>query len=328
MLNFLIRIDQEQETDMINCRIGIVILNYETWELSLRCMKSIHASAAGCKYKIYLIDNASKRPMPQAVKDYLALSEPDACYIHAEKNRGYAAGNNLGLKNALDDGCSVVIVANNDIIFKNNAMKRLAECLLRCPKAGIAGPKVINEAGQVQISRCSMKTGMKEIIQIFTAAKKISRRKWKTYYCLDKDPNRKATAYYVSGCCFAISRECAKKVTPLDEGTVLFYEELILGLRMEQAGYKTIYEPSSVVIHQHGATTNTVQPFMHQCISQSELYYCSRYLGAKKYQLWLLYQYRRLLYRMRCIGNVQFKEYWKIFDKATRKAYDEAGKFR
>lgn len=312
---------------MVNDRIGIVILNYETWELSLRCMKSIRASAAGCTYKIYLIDNASTKAMPQAVQKYLACSEPDACYIRAESNRGYSAGNNLGIEQALKDGCSAIVVANNDIVFKNHAIQKLAECLRTCPHAGIAGPKVVDQAGRVQISRCSMRTGMKEMFQIFTGAKKVFRRKWKKYYCLDKDPDQQSPAYYVSGCCFAMSRECAEKVTPLDEGTVLYYEELILGLRMEQAGYQTVYEPESVVMHQHGATTKTVQPFMHQCISQSELYYCSMYLRAEKYQLWMLYHYRRLLYRMRCIADPAYRKYWKAFDAAVREAYAQSKQY-
>ncbi len=309
---------------MAECMIGIVILNYETWELSMRCMESICISDTGCAARIYLVDNASKKAMPMTVRKYLAHCEPSVCYIQAEANLGYAAGNNLGIERALNDGCSVIVVANSDIVFTDHAVERLAACLLRCPKAGIAGPKVVNEAGQVQISRCSMRTGMKEIVQIFTAAKKVFRGKWKKYYCLDKDPDQKDFVYYVSGCCFAVSRECAKKVTPLDEGTVLYYEELILGQRMEQAGYQTVYEPASVVIHRHGATAGTVKPFMHQCISQSELYYCSRYAGAEKYQLWLLYQYRRILYMFRCMKYSEYRKYWKEFKTAAKKAYDQA----
>lgn len=83
-------------------KIGIVILNYQTWELSLRCMESIHRTCQGLFYQIYLVDNASKCPMPDQVRQRVGL---DFEFLQASENKGYAAGNNLGFERALADGC-------------------------------------------------------------------------------------------------------------------------------------------------------------------------------------------------------------------------------
>lgn len=123
---------------------------------------------------------------------------------------------------------------------------------------------------------------------------------------------------------FMMSRVCAEAVTPLDEWTILYDEEPILGIHMEEKGFQTLYYPDSVVIHRHGATTMQIQPFMYQCICQSELYYCSHYLHAKKWQLWLLYHYRRTLYRIRSRKDEKLKEYWDEFDRQTKNAYQKA----
>ena len=186
-------------------------------------------------------------------------------------------------------------------------------------RSGIVGPKVVDRTGQVQYSCCSMRTGMKEIFQLFTVAKLLFRRKWNRYYCLDRDPDRGRDVYYVSGCCFMMSAACAGQITPLDEHTVLYDEELIIGIRMEQCGLKTHYCPKAVVEHRHGHTTDRMKPFMFQCICQSELYYCSRYLHAKRWQLRLLYAYRCALYRIRCINDTKMRKYWKTFREQTRK---------
>lgn len=305
-------------------RIGVVILNYQTWELSLRCMKSVQNACGRYPYKIYLVDNASRRPMPLEIRKFLAKQNAQVSFLQAAENRGYACGNNIGIQKALDDGCSMVVISNNDIVFHKNAVKNMAVCMRKHRKAGIVGPMVLDENGNVQATRCSMKTTMKEIFQIYTVARIIFNRKWKAYYCLDQSTEKPAYAYHVSGCCFAVSRECAEAIMPLDEGTVLYYEEQIVGMRMEQSGYRTVYDPESVVVHRHGATTQKSRPFMYQCISQSELYYCSKYLKAKKQQLWVLYYYRRWLYQLRCIWYPQLRKYRRTYMQETSKAYRQA----
>lgn len=307
---------------------GIIILNYRTWNTTLRCIQSIQSTEPEGTYHIYLIDNASPNPMPEELHTYIERYQNIITYQQAKENRGYAAGNNIGIALAKKDGCDMLLITNNDIVFHKHSISTLVDSLKNHPEAGIAGPRVVNEDGETQISRCSMKTGMKEVLQINTILKLVCKKKWKKYYCLDQNPEEAVYVYHVSGCCFAMTGECADQVTPLDEGTVLYNEELILGIRMEEAGWKTYYEPQSVVVHQHGHTTGQVQPFMYQCISQSELYYCSKYLHAKRWQLWLLMRYRMLLYKVRTRGDKVLKahntqyiktitEYWNNLSKNT-----------
>lgn len=301
-------------------KIGIVILNYQTWELSLACIDSVHRTCSNLSYVIYLVDNASKRPMTDAVRKHLFV-EKRVKLLQAKENRGYAAGNNIGIKTALIDQCNVIIVTNNDILFQKQAVEKMAAYLAAHPKTGIVGPKVVDHKGQVLQSCCSMRTGIKEIFQFYTVAKWLFYKKWKTYNCLGQETGKPADVYHVSGCCFAISQECAQKVLPLDEGTMLYYEEPILGICMERAGYVTSYEPGSIVVHKHGATTKQNRPLMYQYISQSELYYCGKYLQAKKWQLCLLYSYRRLLYLLRSLTDHELRSYWRTFQKETSNTY-------
>ena len=301
---------------------GIIILNYQAWETSLKCMKSAAKTLKGEPYAIYLVDNASTEPMPESVKEYIGAHQ--VCFLQSPVNGGYASGNNIGIKKALADGCEYLLVTNNDILFGRDAIQNMADYLKRHPDTGITGPKVMTEDGKVHYSCCSRKTEMKDIFGIFTAAKLIFRRQWRSYYCLDQDPDEGRDVYYVSGCCFMMSAACAGKITPLDEHTVLYDEELIIGIRMEEAGLKTHYCPKARVLHRHGHTTEKAKPFMFQCICQSELYYCSHYLHAKRWQLFLLYGYRCALYRIRSIRDVKMREYWGTFRRQTRKSYQNS----
>ncbi|MBC5712803.1 glycosyltransferase [Roseburia sp. BX1005] len=303
--------------------LGIIILNYQTWEISIRCMESIKDTIGEIPYHIYLVDNASPILMPEICQNYLAKHRETVSFLQAAENRGYAAGNNIGIRQALVDNCEFILLTNNDIVFTSESISNMLVAF-KSRKVGIVGPKVLNTDGNIQVSRCAMKTEMREIFQVFTVAKKVFRRKYRRYYCLDQKIDKPSVVYYVSGCCFMMSRVCAEAVTPLDEGTILYDEEPILGIHMEEKGFQTLYYPDSVVIHRHGATIMQIQPFMYQCICQSELYYCSHYLHAKKWQLWLLYHYRRTLYRIRSRKDEKLKEYWDEFDRQTKNAYQKA----
>ncbi len=169
---------------------------------------------------------------------------------------------------------------------------------------------------------------MKEIFQIFTAAKLVFGRKWKRYYCLDRNPDKGRDVYYVSGCCFMMSAACAGQITPLDEHTVLYDEELIIGIRMAQRGLKTHYCPKAVVEHRHGHTTDRMKPFMFRCISESEMYYCSAYLKAPLWQIFLLYQYRNLLYTVRSIRNKELRDYKKQYKQAVKAAWKRCRRYQ
>ena len=100
--------------------IGIIILTYNNWEETKRCIESIVNFPPEEDYHIYCIDNGSSVRSPfdfekQYGKQILTL-------ICTGKNLGYAAGNNVGIKEALQDGCEWLVISNNDIVFCENAI--------------------------------------------------------------------------------------------------------------------------------------------------------------------------------------------------------------
>ena len=107
--------------------IGIVILNYETWDATLRCIKSIEKTENTESVRVYLIDNASSSDMPVALKQY--INDHDVVYISSNENRGYAAGNNLGIRKALEDQCGYILISNNDIVYKKDSIETMCEFL-------------------------------------------------------------------------------------------------------------------------------------------------------------------------------------------------------
>lgn len=298
--------------------VGIVILNYNNWKDTEKCVRSILEKELRTDYRIYLVDNASPAQPSEEQKRF--LREAGAVQIRSEENRGYSAGNNLGIRRALDDGCSAVLISNPDVRYEENSISVMEEYLNSHPDVGIVGPKIILGNGQLQRECMMFKTGILEKYLLRTRFHIFfpgyNRRYWGREHDYESET---FPVYAVMGCCFMMSRACALDVTPLDERPFLYEEELILGIHMERAGWKTVYCPKSVIHHLHGTSTGQVQAFAYTCNVCSEIYYCRRYLGMKKWQILPLYWYRTGLYGLKGLRNKEFREKRKLYRESTRR---------
>lgn len=277
--------------------IGIVILNYETWDVTLQCMESIMEAENEEMIRIYLVDNASTRKKPKEIDIF--IEQHSVTYIEAAENRGYAAGNNLGICRALEDQCTYVLITNNDIRFRSAAIHRMKQLLESSDRIGIVGPQVVGLDGIHQPSVAMYRTGIREIFHFYTGFRCFHRKAMREYQGMDQDAGGQYPVYHVSGCCFLMNRKAAETLYPLDENTFLYDEELIIGIRMEQAGLQTWYCGTAVVEHHHGYTTQKNSAFMQKCIRESEQYYCREYLKTGVLQRCLLYCYRKTLQVLR-----------------------------
>ena len=277
--------------------IGIVILNYETWDVTLQCMESIMEAENEEMIRIYLVDNASTRKKPKEIDRF--IEQHSVTYIEAAENRGYAAGNNLGICQALKDQCTYVLITNNDIRFRGAAIHRMKQLLESSDRIGIVGSQVVGLDGIHQPSVAMYRTGIREIFHFYTGFRCFHRKAMREYQGMDQDAGGQYPVYHVSGCCFLMNRKAAETLYPLDENTFLYDEELIIGIRMEQAGLQTWYCGIAVVEHHHGYTTQKNSAFMQKCIRESEQYYCREYLKTGVLQRCLLYCYRKTLQVLR-----------------------------
>lgn len=87
--------------------LSVIIINYNTFELTCKCIDSIYKYTRQVSFEVILVDNASTECDPS-----LFLNKfPDVKLIPNTINAGFAAGNNLGIKNSTGD---VILLLNND----------------------------------------------------------------------------------------------------------------------------------------------------------------------------------------------------------------------
>lgn len=296
--------------------IGIVILNYRNWDDTFRCVRSIWKNPPKESFQIILVDNASPN-MPEYDLDAM-VQQYQILYIKNKENKGYNAGNNVGIAKALELKCDAILISNNDVCFERGCIQELYDCAQKNPQIGIAGPKILDRDGKIQKSNLCRKTEMKEKYLVRTRLNAIFRHSYKTYFGFDRNYDTMYEVYAVLGCCFLMTRACAETVTPLDEHPFLYEEELILGITMEKAGFRTVYDPAAVIEHLHGGSTQHVRAFSFAHNVRSEIYYCREYLHASKWKMLPLYWYRVMLYLLRCVKYEDFRKQWKWFRKMTK----------
>lgn len=298
--------------------LGIVILNYINWDDSYLCIKSILKNTQGITFNIYLVDNNSPNNMPDNIKKIIEKYD-NIQFLSVAKNLGYSAGNNIGIEQAKRDSCSAILIANSDVRFTKYSIEKMFFYLQKHTDVGIVGPMILDKNKKIQKENLCKKTGLKEKYLVRTKLNVLFRKHYREYFGLNRDYRESFEVFAVLGCCFMMSNLCAKEVTPLDENTFLYEEELILGIKMQEANFKTVYFPESVIYHLHGKSTENVKAFAFQCNVESEIYYCKQYLKSTIIQIYPLYLYRVILYLIRCIKYEDFRKNKYIFLLKTYK---------
>ena len=91
-------------------KVGIVISNYNGWQDTLVCLESLQKMTFR-DFEIILIDDASPN---DSVAQLQGKLPPNTVFLPQEKNVGFAAANNIGMRRALADGCDYALLLNND----------------------------------------------------------------------------------------------------------------------------------------------------------------------------------------------------------------------
>lgn len=300
--------------------LGIVILNYNTWNESCSCVKSI-IEYASIEYKIYFIDNNSTKKPTISELEYL---EKNTIVKINSENRGFSAGNNAGLQLAMEDDCDAYMICNSDVIFVDNTIDRMYAKLVDNNDYGVVGPLIYNRKKEpTNIYMLEKETLSGKYISILsnTILKKFFKRQLNKKSILCDKIENDLKVFTVSGCCFMISKECMKFLYPLDETPFLYMEELIIGCRLEETDFLAVVIPHTKIIHMHGISTKGVaNPFSYIRCLESEIYYFSRYMHVSLIQVipFVILRYCRYLYR--CISNKSYRDNFGNMNYLIKKA--------
>ncbi len=221
-------------------KVCIIVLNWNGKEDTLDCLISLRSTDYG-NYRVVLVDNGSEDDSVAAVRrDF-----PEAEVIETGKNLGFAGGNNVGIEYAIKQGADYVFLINNDTIVHPDYLKELVAVAESDTQIGAVGSKIYYYS---------------EPERIWFAGGKINWLRNKGEHIgldeIDKGQfDEVREAGYLTGCSLLVKREVVKKIGVLKDDYFLYYEDADYSLRIQNAGYKTVYAPKSKIYHKVSRST-------------------------------------------------------------------------
>ena len=277
---------------MIN---ALVILNFNSSNL---CIKYICSMSS---YKvinhIVVVDNASSEDERRILRDY--CEKKHVHYIQLKMNRGYASGNNVGVKYAIEEvQADVVIISNPDIICPKDTVNAVLSRFYNNEDVAVITGLVHNfdnnHNSKIYPYYAYRVPSLKDmILNNFLLITKIRRSFLKTSMYYDVGSLKKIGEQYVecvSGCFFAIRSNAFVKIKGFDEDTFLYYEEAILGHKLKGEGYKILVLDYPVFHDEDPGKNKTLKKLWrtHVTNQYSAKIYMKKYLSAGS--LWLYIQ--------------------------------------
>lgn len=220
----------------IDPRVLILIVNWNNYLDTRNCLISIPALSYD-NYQVLVVDNGSSDGSNQRIKEEF----PDVRVVEMKDNLGFAGGNNVGLKFAMDQDYSHVLLLNNDTVIQDgDFLGQLVKVLEDESDVGAVGPKVEQTDGQTQLS----------ILPYPTIGNAI-RNSLGLYR---PDHRHRQSVDSIAGCCVLVKKDAIIQAGPLDDNFFMYGEETEWFYRMRKVGWKVIYLPVASIVHKGGAS--------------------------------------------------------------------------
>ncbi len=228
-------------------QLSIVLLSYNTRNLTEQTLHSVLAAAAGMEVEIFVVDNASVDGSADMVEEKF----PEVHLMRNPENTGFSAGNNVALQQVQG---RYVLLLNTDTIVRRDTLSCLVDFMEEHPQAGAAGCKILNPDGTLQLdSRRGFPTPaaafckMSGLSRLFPNHPLIAR-----YNMTFLDPEQRAEVDVLSGSCMLVRKEVMDEVGLLDEDYFMYGEDIDWCYRIHQAGWKVYYVPETEIVHFRG----------------------------------------------------------------------------
>jgi len=242
--------------------VSIIIINYNTRDLTLQCLKSIFENTRNIDFEVIVVDNASTDGSQAMIKN----SFPEVILIENNDNLGFGRANNIGAKYA---NGKYLFLLNSDCLLIENTIKAFYEFMEEnnCDETiGVVGAMLFDKDMNQNSSYCKFPTKTRAIYNIIIT---ILNKKIGFSIKLPRTSNYKLSSNidevdFITGADLFILKKIFDELNGFDEQFFMYYEETDLQKRMELIGLKRIILSEKRIIHLEGASTinknNSLKP--------------------------------------------------------------------
>ena len=194
--------------------------------------------------KLYIVDNSSDDRLRE-----LEGTSDRIRYIHSI-NRGYGAGHNIAIQEAIELGSTYHVVVNPDIYFEKGVLKKLETYMDASSSVGLGMPRILYPDGELQYLCKLLPSPSDLLFRRFLPLKKDVEKENRNYELRFTDYNQEMEVPSLSGCFMFIRTSVLKQVRGFDERYFMYAEDLDLCRRIGEVS-RTMYYPFVSVFHKY-----------------------------------------------------------------------------
>jgi GT2 family glycosyltransferase len=243
-------------------RVSVIIVNWNGFEDTVICLDSLKKiTPHNTDLEVIVVDNGSTNESVEVI----SKKHSWVTIIETGKNLGFTGGNNVGVSHALSKGADFVWLLNNDTIVAPDVLSFLK--VFDDPKVGACGSKIYFAPGhEYHVDRYTKDERGKVI---WYAGGKVD---WHNMYAshrgvdeVDKGQYDKVEETpFITGCSFIVRADVIKKLGGLDDRYYLYLEDLDWSVRIQKAGFKTVYAPMSTLWHVNAGSSGKPGNPLHE----------------------------------------------------------------
>jgi len=219
-------------------RVLAIVLNWQQPDVSLECVQALRAMQ-GPLPDILVIDNGSNDNSVAALESrkegFRLLTLPE--------NLGFAAGNNHGLRLALEEGYDYALLINNDAFAASAMLEQLLS--EAAPDIALLSPKIYYEGEPKRIWFANGRQHPITLDLCDTGQGELDGPKWMNSQDVD----------YLLGTCLLASLPIVREIGLLDERYYFYFEDLDWSIRFRQAGYRLRIAAGAHLTHRVAVST-------------------------------------------------------------------------
>ncbi|MBT5011406.1 MAG: glycosyltransferase family 2 protein [Flavobacteriaceae bacterium] len=220
--------------------IAVILVNWKKYNLTSKCIDSLNKSNYK-NFKIILVDNEYSE---KSLID-LRNKHKELIVFKEKNNLGFAGGNNIGIRYALENDYDYIMLLNNDTEVKENFILPLVERIEKDHSLGAVQPLILNFSNKSIIWNAGGK--LNKFLGLTST--RLNNNKLNSSIVFDDYTD------WISGCCILIKSEILTKVGLLDEKFFNYYEDVDWSLRMKNLGYDLGFVKESIIYH-HGSSSS------------------------------------------------------------------------
>jgi len=248
-----------------------VVLNWNGWRNTIECLQTLR-TVTYPNLRVIVVDNGSGAEDLVQLRQWAGWIE----LLENGENRGFAGGNNVGIRHALQDPhTDYVLILNNDTTVEPDFLHEMVETALR-KQVDMVSPTVLHYADRRTIDRLG--------IVLSKALLGFDMKQWE-----GREP------FCPSGCCALYSRRLLE-ATELDgeyfdEDFFAYAEDIDLGIRSVLLGHKAALAPKAIIYHKGSATTAVNSVFALYHGHRNSVWYLAKTVPTAtliRHSLWVL----------------------------------------